>query len=247
VRCYHGLGDTLQFIRFAAPLRQIASEVVVWCQPQLIGLIRRVSGVDRVLPLHDGTPHTEYDVDIEVMELAYALRVSPESLGRHVPYVACEAVRARAPSGVHRAARPRVGIVWAGGNWNASRTLPMPQLERLATLPCIELCSLQFGGSQEFLALTDLSCQNLCELARRMATLDLVISVDTMVAHLAGAMGLPVWTLLPAHCDWRWMHDREDSPWYPSMKLYRQTIEGGWPGLIDRVQADLARFAGRSG
>src|SRR3954463_10313085 len=94
VRCYHGLGDTLQFIRFAAPLRKIAREVIVWVQPELLPLIARVEGVDRALPLHDGEPDVDHDVDIEVMELAYALKATPAMI-RRVPYLAADARRSQ--------------------------------------------------------------------------------------------------------------------------------------------------------
>ena len=87
VRCYHGLGDTIQFIRFAAALREIAREVLVWAQPALLPLVATADGVDRVLPLHDGTPDTEYDVDIEIMELPHALRTTLASLPQRVPYL----------------------------------------------------------------------------------------------------------------------------------------------------------------
>jgi len=238
-----GLGDTLQFVRFAAPLKRVAHETVFWVQPQLLALVAGVRGVDRVMPLHDGRPEVEYDVDLEIMELPHALRVSVESLADEVPYVAREALASR-PRGRRR--RPHVGIAWAGGGWDARRSLPREALERLVDADSQQFFSLQYGAGQLPEGVVDLACGPIEELARRMARLDLVIGVDSMVAHLAGAMGLGTWTLLPASCDWRWMADREDSPWYPGMRLYRQQAAGRWGDVVDRVRADLREFTRRA-
>jgi hypothetical protein len=240
VRCYHGLGDTLQFARFARPLRERAREVTFWVQPPLLRLIADVAGVDRALPLHDGTPDIDHDADIEVMELAHALRIEAASLAIHVPYVKPRAVAAHD----RRTTRPRVGIAWAAGDWNPARSLPAPLVRDLLSQPGIDWYSLQFGEPlPDALGCEDLACQDIAEFAQRVATLDLVITVDSMVAHLAGAMGMPVWTLLPTPCDWRWMAGGTDTPWYPTMRLYRQEREGEWQPALSRVYADLGQLA----
>jgi hypothetical protein len=246
VRCYHGLGDTLQFVRFAAPLRREARETLFWVQPPLLKLVADVPGVDRVLPLHDGTPEADYDADIEIMELAHALRISNETLGSFVPYVAREAMAKHATGISHRATarRRRIGIAWSAGTWNPRRSLPHACVARLRAAPDIEWFSLQFGACPRMWDMPSLACEDVAALAGQMATLDLVISVDTMVAHLAGAMGMPVLTLLPTPCDWRWMIGREDSPWYPTMRLLRQPEPGDWSGVVDRVLALLGARAG---
>jgi hypothetical protein len=241
VRCYHGLGDTLQFVRFAAPLAAVARENVFWVQPPLLDLVARVPGVQRVLALHDGTPEVDYDVDIEIMELAHALRISADSVSRYVPYLpgAGDAPSARAPG------RPRVGLAWTAGGWDHSRSLQDSQIATLLRVPGIEFFSLQWPASAcpGLASLPQLGCRDIAELARRVATLDLVISVDTMVAHLAGGLGRPVWTLLPSTCDWRWMAGRDDTPWYPTMKLYRQPSPGDWDSVLERVAGDLGAMA----
>src|SRR6185369_2812163 len=112
VRCYHGLGDTIQFIRYAALLKKIAAEVIVWVQPRLIPLLRGVEGVDRMLPLHDGVPDVEYDVDIELSELPYLFRTTFESIPAQVPYVFVE------PAVLARDGRMRVGLIWESGDWD---------------------------------------------------------------------------------------------------------------------------------
>jgi hypothetical protein len=231
VRCYHGLGDTIQFIRFAAPLREIAREVIVWVQPQLLDLVASAPGVDRVLPLHDDAPAVEYDVDIEVMELPHALRVARETLLTEVPYLFPPAVPLSLRSGLN------VGIVWESGGWDSRRSVPLDLLRLLRQIPHVHLHSLQrgparFGATQ--LTDSDISCGDVLVAASRMLQLDLVMSVDTMAAHLAGALGVPVWTLLHSSCDWRWMcGDR--SVWYPTMRLFRQAVPGAWPHVIDEV------------
>jgi hypothetical protein len=239
VRCYHGLGDTLQFVRFAAPLARVARHNVFWVQPALLGLVSGVAGVQEVLPLHDGDPGIHYDVDVEIMELPHALRVSGDSLGTCVPYLP------GAPAGPRRraAGEPlRVGLAWMAGDWNPRRSLGVNELNGFAPIPGVELYSLQYPPVE--CPFEGLACADIGELARRIATLDLVVSVDTMVAHLAGGLGLATWTLLAHDCDWRWMAQRDDTPWYPGMRLYRQRVPGDWSEVIARVRSDLAARAG---
>src|SRR4051812_8217978 len=139
VRCYHGLGDTLQFIRYAAHLAAIAREVIVWCQPQLIPLLSGVAGIDRLLPLHDGAPDVAYDVDIEVMELPYAFRSTLDSIPATVPYIEVE------PAPLARDERLAVGVVWSVGNWETTRSVPPELLAPLASVPGVALHALQRG------------------------------------------------------------------------------------------------------
>jgi hypothetical protein len=247
VRCYHGLGDTIQFIRLAAPLRRIAREVVVWAQPALMPLVAGAPGVDRVLPLHDGVPEVDYDADVEIMELAHALRVTPDDLAGHVPYLSPPQP---APCVAADATALRVGIVWEAGGWDRRRSLPASFVRDLAAVQGIRLCSLQVGPARceaEALGLPDLAHDDVAQAAARMRALDLIISVDTMAAHLAGALGVPVWTLLHADCDWRWMRDRSDSPWYPTMRLVRQRVPGDWPSVVKEMRAALAELAAPRG
>lgn len=240
VRCYHGLGDTIQFIRFAAPLRQLARRTVFWVQPELLALAKAAAGVDRAMPLHEGAPDAAYDLDIEIMELPHALRIAPEALGRGVPYLFAGFA---GEAGI-ACSRKRVGLVWRAGTWNPSRSIPVEFVMRAHAAAGVDLFSLQLDADPaEIAALgaTDWRSADVHLLATRLMTLDLVITVDTMVAHLAGALGRPVWTLLPADCDWRWMEGRSDSPWYPSMRLFRQRRAGRWQEVLDDVIAALVR------
>ncbi len=235
VRCYHGLGDTLQFARFLPLLRRRVAALTVWAQPALIPLLRTMGDVGTLLPLHDGTPEVEYDVDLEIMELAHLLRVTPATLPSAVPYL-------------HPPPRPRpgpglqAGLVWAAGDWDAARSLPPELLLPLADIPGVTLHILQRGSALAGLPPglgIPAGSDDMMETASQVASLDLVISVDSMPAHLAGALGCPVWTLLRHEADWRWMEGREDSPWYPTMRLFRQERPGDWAGVIAQVAGAL--------
>ncbi|HEX2202223.1 MAG TPA: glycosyltransferase family 9 protein [Longimicrobium sp.] len=236
VRCYHGLGDTLQFVRYAPLLKAVAAEVAVWAQPALLPLLRTARGIDRLLPLHDGVPEVEHDVDVEVMELPHVFRSTVETLPAAVPYLHAD------PAPLPRDGRLAVGLVWRAGDWDDRRSVPAALLAPLAELPGVALHLLQRGpalaGRPAGLGAVSGS-DDVGEAARVMRALDLVVTVDSMPAHLAGALGVPVWTLLHADPDWRWMEGRDDSPWYPTMRLFRQPRPGDWGSAIARVAAEL--------
>lgn len=241
VHCYHGLGDTAQFIRYAPCLRAVAREVVVWAQPALVSLVSRVEGVDRVLPLHDGAPAVERDADVEIMELPHVFRSTLDTLPAAVPYLHAPPAALAGDPGKYR-----VGVVWEAGGWDARRSVPPGLLARLADIPGVELHALQRGDALRAWppALGPVSGSDDAGLAAgAMRALDLVVTVDSFPAHLAGALGCPVWTLLHAAPDWRWMDVREDSPWYPTMRLFRQERAGEWGPVLARVASELARCA----
>ena len=235
VRCYHGLGDTIQFIRYAPYVRRRASELLVWAQPPLLPLLARVPGIDRLLPLHDGEVDASYDVDIEVMELPHAFRTEAHTIPAAAPYLHVE------PLTLSRTSGPAVGLVWRAGDWAEHRSLPFGLLAPLVSAPVTWYVLQGRPGLSErpdgfgICAGTD----DLVEAARAIRALDLLITIDSMPAHLGGALGTPVWTLLSADADWRWMQDRDDSPWYPSMRLFRQGRAGEWPPVVARVAAAL--------
>lgn len=242
IRCYHGLGDTIQFIRFAPLVKAVAKEVIVWAQPELIPLLQTAAGIDRLLPLHDGTPEAEYDVDAEIMELSHVFRITCDRLPLKIPYLEASPLRLGPEDGSFN-----VGLVWRAGDWDERRSIPFAALAPLGDVPGVRLYILQRDADQhgwregfgihpgEFA---------LHEYARVIRGLDLVISVDSMPAHLAGALGVPVWNLLHAEADWRWMRGRDDSPWYPGMRLFRQERQGEWEDVIGRVTAALRLLAG---
>jgi len=238
VRCYHGLGDTIQFIRYVPLVKAVAAEVSVWAQPKLLPLLRTMRGIDTLVPLHDGAPDVAYDVDVEVMELPHIFRTTLHTIPADIPYLRVE------PASLPRQGGLAVGLVWRAGEWDVKRSIPFAQLAPLADAPGITWYILQRSPglaewSDGFGVIP--AASNLFEEAQLMRALDLVISVDTMPAHLAGALGVPVWTLLPAEADWRWMEGLDDSPWYPSMRLFRQARGQDWTSVIAHVAAALKR------
>ncbi len=241
VRCYHGLGDTVQFIRYAPILKSVAREVVVWAQPGLMPLLETVEGIDELLPLHDGTPETEYDIDVELMELPHIFRTTLATIPNRVPYL-------RVPRGERLKGELAVGVTWRAGEWDRERWVPAGLIALLALVPGVRLYVLQerAAASEWPEVCGPMLCpESVSALAEAIAMMDLVITVDTLAAHLAGALGVPTWTLLPKNTDWRWMEGRDDSPWYPTMKLWRQEIAGEWEPVMERVARALRELAVR--
>jgi len=244
VRCYHGLGDTLQFIRYLPLVRHAAAETIVWAQPALIPLLRTVDGIDRLEPLHDAAYEGDYDVDVEVMELAHVFRSTVSTVPDAVPYLHAD------PAPIAHDGRLAVGLVWRAGDWDERRSIPFHLLAPLAEIPGIDLHVLQRGPALDECPAgwgTRTGSDDVLRAAQVMRALDLVITVDSMPAHLAGALGVPVWTLLIDDADWRWMEGRDDSPWYPTMRLFRQPAPGEWAPVLRRVGDELrALAAGRA-
>lgn len=234
VRCYHGLGDTLQFVRLLAFPRLHASEITLWAQPALFNLLQTVRGIDRLLPLHDGDPDVDYDVELEIMELPHAMRLDVSELPGPMPYIYVPVPP------MPRGGRRRIGVCWSAGEWDPKRSISPSAMQPWASLTHVRWFSLQYPPAVCELPAAPIASRDLVEMATRMQLLDLIITVDTMVAHLAGALGLPVWLLLPYVADWRWMHGRHDSPWYPTMRLFRQPRDGDWSTVIEHVRSELA-------
>jgi hypothetical protein len=239
MRCYHGLGDTIQFVRYAPVLKAIAREVILWAQPGLIPLLSGVAGIDRLIPLHDGAPQADFDVDVEIMELPHIFRTTLATVPARIPYLLAEPM----PLPPSSDRRPKIGLVWKAGDWAEQRSIPFRQLAPFAALTDVQLFILQPGAaaagwSGEFG--TFLGEFDLPRYARALRSMDMLISIDSMPAHLAGALGVPVWTLLHTEADWRWMEDRQDSPWYPGMRLFRQRRSGDWETVIEEVASALA-------
>ena len=240
IRCYHGLGDTIQFIRYVPLVKAIATQVLVWAQPPLLPLLQTVPGIDQVLPLHDGTPEVEYDVDVEIMELPHIFRTTLPTIPSHIPYLHVAPRRLSVDQ-----SQLTVGLVWKPGNWDERRSIPFSALVPLAAVRGIRLYILQAdavsAGWHEGVG-TNPGEFSLPEFAGVVRGLDLLITVDSMPAHLAGALGVPVWTLLHAAADWRWLEHRDDSPWYPTMRLFRQAQPRDWTEVVERVRAELVHL-----
>lgn len=240
VRCYHGLGDTIQFIRYMPMIKAIAKEVIVFAQPEILSLLQTAKGIDKLLPLHDGDPDAAYDTDIEIMECQHIFRTKIETIPAEIPYLYVEPKRLSLNN-----KKIAVGLVWRSGEWDERRNIPFHLLAPLAEIKDIDLYILQANakaaGWQEGVGIHPGEF-NLYNYAEVIKGLDLMISVDSMPAHLAGALGVPVWNLLHSEPDWRWMKDRDDSPWYPTMRLFRQQVAGDWKPVIQHVVNALKDF-----
>jgi tetratricopeptide (TPR) repeat protein len=250
-----GFGDTIQFCRYATLLAQRGARVVLEVQPALCSLLSGLAGVERVVARGDALP--EFDFHCPLLSLPLAFRTTLETIPALVPYLApspskVDSWRARVPAG-----GTKIGLAWSGsrthGN-DCNRSITpdrlAPLLECGATVVSLqkELCDddRQWLAAHPEVRHFGDNFSSFADTAALISLLDVVISVDTAVAHLAGAMGRPVWILLPViGVDWRWMLGREDSPWYPSARLFRQCAIGGWDAVVERIAAELrARFRG---
>jgi lipoprotein NlpI len=248
-----GLGDALQFVRYAPQVAQRVGSVIVECQAPLVRLFKTVGGVSDVIANGESLP--PFDLHLPMLSLPLAMGTTRiEQIPRHVPYLRADehdvAAWAQRIADVH--GRFKVGLVWAGNpqhQFDHLRSIAIEKLAPLAAGKDVSLISLQKdrpadATSPPFELIDHTSeLRDFADTAALIANLDLVISVDTSVAHLAGAIGKPVWTLLASSPDWRWMLDREDSPWYPSMGLFRQRVRGDWDEVISRVAAALIERA----
>jgi tetratricopeptide (TPR) repeat protein len=249
-----GIGDTIHFVRYAPLVAQRGARVLLEVQASLKSLLAGLPGVERTLS--PGEPLPEADFHQALMSLPRAFGTTPESIPAEVPYLSVPPGRAAHWS--HRlgsAGRPRIGLVWSGHPdlvGDRRRSLPLQALLPLLSLPGFEWVSLQKEVRPADQALLSESgirhfgdeLVDFSDTAALASLVDLVVSVDTAVAHLAGALGLPVWILLPFSPDWRWMFEREDSPWYPTARLFRQPRAGDWTEVLRRVTLEIGRRFG---
>ena len=216
--------------------------MLVQCQKELVPLLKFNRYIDEVLTLEDEISASEYDLEIEVMELPYAFRTQLSTIPREVPYLKLDVPKPKNQLPF------AVGLVWKAGEWDPRRSIPFPLIQSIENEPGLTLhaIQLQTGGNGESLgSIIDSSSADIVAAARAISQLDLLITVDSMPAHLAGALGVRTWTLLHAECDWRWMAGRSDSPWYPTMRLIRQRQPGDWRPVLDRVKSDLRFLVSR--
>ncbi|MEN9229943.1 MAG: tetratricopeptide repeat protein [Thermostichus sp. DG02_5_bins_236] len=261
-----GLGDTLQFVRYLPLLAEAHPEAhfLFRCQQPLVQLLRGNFEGPRLRILSEGDPLPPFDTHLPLLSLPQRLGTTLETIPARIPYLfSCVAAASfeenltELSSFASPGTYPKVGLVWAGGrraNLEQSRaqrlkSCPLPLLLQQLKLPHIQWVSLQVGED-----LTEVESlleeyhvwewgsrlHSFVDTAAALEQLDLLISVDTAVAHLGGAMGKPVWVLLPFAADWRWLLERADSPWYPGvMRLFRQTAPGDWTGVLQQVRASL--------
>ena len=255
-----GLGDTLQFCRYLPLAADRVKRIVFECQPPLVPLLSALPGVAScIAKTGDGEPAVEFDTYIPLLSLPGVFGTALDTIPARYPYVQPSAPQVDS----WRRKLPRtlfkVGLVWAGNPRNPNdrrRSVALSAFAPLAAIAGVCFISLQLGPAAQqagqppaAMDLVDVSADigDFADTAAIVANLDLVISVDTAVAHLAGALGVPVWTLVYTPPDWRWLLDRDDSPWYPSMRLFRQDAPGEWGPVIERLASALATQVDRHG
>jgi tetratricopeptide (TPR) repeat protein len=246
-----GLGDTIQFCRYAPMVKARGGEAWLRAPVPLLPLLRTLDGIDRLVSY--GERPQEFDFQTPLLSLPHAFGTTLQTVPAAVPYLCADPERVekwRALLGPREGLR--VGLAWSGNvllKSDAQRSIALAELAPLF-LPGIEFIAVQKdlrAGDQA--AAAELGVRHMGEhlgdfadTAALISLLDLVISVDTSPAHLAGALAKPVWLMLHAVAEWRWLMDREDSPWYPTAKLFRQHTANEWPELVARVASDLAQF-----
>lgn len=246
VRCEQAFGDAIQFVRYLPMVRARGWRVLLECPPALERLFREAGLADTVIAF--GAARPAFDCWLPIMSLPRVFQTSLETVPAEIPYLAA----APAPSHAGIGEDLTVGIVWQGSLTNGRgryRSCALADLAPLRLVPGVSLVSLQAQlTDDDAAALRDYGIPDLESGARDFAEsaslakqTDLVITVDTAMAHLAGALGCPVWTLLSAFPEWRWLLDRADSPWYPGMRLFRQRRIGDWTSLVDEVASALSR------
>jgi hypothetical protein len=249
-----GLGDTLQFIRYAGELRARGAEVLFRCPTPLVRLLARTPGISRLIPEDDPVPACDGHAPLVSLPGLLGTR-TPEDIPASVPYVHPDPALVSAWA-EHVRAIPgfRVGVCWQGSPTNPEdrrRSFGPAPLAPLAAVPGVTLISLQKGegagrrtevaGQFPIRALDGLDEESgpFMDTAAVMRHLDLVVTCDSAIAHLAGALGVPVWVALPHAADWRWLTGRADSPWYPTARLFRQRVPGDWADVFGRMAEEL--------
>ena len=249
-----GLGDTIQFSRYAKFVAAQGARVVLEVQAPLRPLLAQVDGVSQLLVRGEALPAFDYHCPLLSLPLAFQTRI--DNIPAEVPYLHSDPDRVRKWE-VRLGPRmlPRVGLTWSGRAAHANDSNRSIALGDFAGLVCLHA---QFVSLQKDLRAGDAQIierrgikhfgdelDDFADTAALIELMDIIITVDTSVAHLAAAMGKIVWILLPFNPDWRWLLDRDDSPWYPTARLFRQPTLGAWGSVIERVSAELNEYLGR--
>jgi Flp pilus assembly protein TadD len=259
-----GLGDTLQFCRYIKPLFELGAQVTFGAPAPLLNVLRGLSKLCNLIAIND-IKNDGFDFQSPLLSLPLLFKTSLDSIPNQIPYLDVnQAQRSAYEQGIVNKQNLRVGLIWNGGFraehpelWavNKRRNIELDQIAVLKDIPGVDFYSLQKGdpAESELAARKDqvwpelINCVHLLndfsDTAALMDCLDLIISVDTSSAHLAGALGKPVWILNRYDSCWRWLRGREDSPWYPTAKIYQQKQPGNWDEVIARVRLDLNDLA----
>lgn len=250
-----GFGDTIMFARFARTVRERCTRVILESPRQLARLMASVEGIDDIVVQKETIP--PFARHAYLLSLPRILGLEPETIPAPVPYIAVEEERREWAARMMQVLGPlvRVGIAWGGNpkyGRDRERSIPPEHVLELLNARGIALLSLQKGkqvdelgrlGCVALISNLDKKLNDFVDTAAIIGELDIVVTCDSSVAHLAGAMGKPVWVALPYAPDWRWFLGREDTPWYPTMRLFRQPAPGDWESVFRRMGRELAAFA----
>jgi Tetratricopeptide repeat len=247
-----GLGDTLMFVRYASHVKALGGRVLLVAQKSLADLVATCPGIDRVIPR--GSPVPPFDCHFPLPSLPWMFRTEVESIPASIPYLRVPAQVPNRQGLTERLALGegllRVGLAWKGSSdhpRDAQRSMPAESLSPLAGLPEVAWYSFQRedGLATPFPGIHSLGplLSTFSDTAFALNAMDLLITVDTAVAHLAGALGIPTLLMVTTIPDWRWLMDRSDSPWYPTLRLYRQPVPGDWGSVVQCILVDLLSHA----
>ena len=241
-----GFGDDIQFIRYLPLIKERGGHIIFECKKELRKLFEGFNGIDEFIEKGNKI-ELEYDYYIHLMSLPAIFETELDSIPNEIPYL--KAKESHKFEHFFENDKFKIGITWAGNpaqENDRNRSMSFENFKALKDIPGISLFSLQKGEASSQLSNLDIinladEINDFADIAFIIENLDLVISVDTSVAHLAGAMGKKVWTLLTFTPDWRWLIDRNDSPWYPSMKLFRQSSKGDWDSVMNNLVKELRK------
>jgi hypothetical protein len=252
IHAEQGLGDTLMACRYAPILASLGARVIAEVQPSLKSLLETLDGISQLVA--KGEPIPPFDVHCPIMSLPLAFKTTLQTIPAKVPYLTVSENIIKKWRAKLTGTEIKVGIAWAGNPnhvQDLDRSIPLKDLLPILGVRGTRYFSLQKDfrhGEKQMLdiysqiARLDPEINDFQDTAAIMMSLDLVISCDTSIVHLAGALGKPAWVLLPFNPDWRWLLDRSDSPWYPTARLFRQTTRGEWSTVVDDVCAELVKL-----
>ncbi len=252
VHSEQGFGDTIWLIRYLPMVKSLGGHLILETRNELIDLLQNFAGIDQLVSMSvDHPPRAAYDFHIPLMSLPGIFGTTLQTIPASLPYLYASHIKREQWAAHITGSGIKIGLVWAAKSTNEhGRSCPLEKFLQLCNLNNVQIYGLQKGGEADQVDALPADINNLgpsfetfADTAGAIACLDLVISVDTAVAHLAGAMGIPVWILLPYAADWKWLMDRNDSPWYPTMRLFRQPRPGDWESAMSMLIVELKQLA----
>lgn len=244
-----GFGDTLQFVRYLKMAKALGGTVIFETRGSMLELLRHLSGIDQIVERRsDNKPAVGCDLQIPLLSLPGLFKTMPDAIPADIPYIYPDPLKVRSWQHQLEGAGFRIGLVWEGNTTDPNRSCRLKQFSPLAEVKGMQFFGLQKGEAArqvndlpKGMVVTNMGeeLNDFADTAGLLQHLDLIVTIDTAVAHLAGGMGKPVFTLIPFAADWRWLLNREDTPWYPTMRLFRQERPGSWDSVIRRIAKEV--------